>query len=271
MVEQSRSKVKGILDYFEKFENEFGLLEDLEKWVFVEWSKANDRDRIIGVNFPSNMLYAHALELAGRLYDIDHYIEKANRLRKAICQMSFNGTYFEDNAIRNRKGELVLVGHLSEVCQYYAFYFKTADSQQYERLYRLMKDEFGPRRAPGAYPQVAKANAIVGNTLRMLYLLQRGERALVLSESLDYFYRMAKRTGTLWEHDSPHGSLNHCFASVAANILLDCYCGFGGFDSESKMPVLSSPIADSFELEVPYKDKFWRIARENGKTIARLL
>ncbi len=271
MVEQSRSKVKGVLNYFEKFENEYGLLEDLEKWVFVEWSKANDRDRIIGVNFPSNMLYAHALEAAGQLYHENQYIEKAKRLREAICRMSFNGTYFEDNAIRNRKGELVLVGHLSEVCQYYAFYFKTADPRQYERLYRLMKEEFGPRRAAGAYPQVAKANAIVGNTLRMLYLLQQGERALVLSESLDYFYRMAKRTGTLWEHDSPHGSLNHCFAAVAANVLLDCYCGFGGFDPENETPVLSCPIADAFELKAPYKNKLWKIVRENSKTTARLL
>ena len=87
-----------------------------------------------GVNFPSNMLYAHALETVGELYGVQAYAGKAERLRERIRRLSFNGTFFEDNAIRNRKGELVLAGHLSEACQYYAFYFKTATKEEYGAL-----------------------------------------------------------------------------------------------------------------------------------------
>ena len=230
-------------------------------------ARSGGKCRAAGVNFPSNMLYAHALETAGELYGVQAYAGKAERLRERIRRLSFNGTFFEDNAIRNRKGELVLAGHLSEACQYYAFYFKTATKEEYGALYRLLKEKFGPNRTAEVYPQVVRSNAIVGDTLRLLYFLQNGERELVFSESLEYFYKMAERTGTLWEHDSPHDSLNHGFASIAANILLDCYCGFGGFDAESGEPVLSEPVADSFSLIAPNeggKSENRSQSRQNG-------
>lgn len=204
---------------------------------------------------------------AGELYGVQAYAGKAERLRERIRRLSFNGTFFEDNAIRNRKGELVLAGHLSEACQYYAFYFKTATKEEYGALYRLLKEKFGPNRTAEVYPQVVRSNAIVGDTLRLLYFLQNGERELVFSESLEYFYKMAERTGTLWEHDSPHDSLNHGFASIAANILLDCYCGFGGFDAESGEPVLSEPVADSFSLIAPNEGESRKIVRKAGRTV----
>ena len=37
------------------------LLEDLESWVFIEWSICNSKPYIEGVNFPSNMLFAYML------------------------------------------------------------------------------------------------------------------------------------------------------------------------------------------------------------------
>lgn len=45
-----------LLTDFRRFENELGLLEKLESWVFLEWSKSNDL--VQDVSFPSNMLYA---------------------------------------------------------------------------------------------------------------------------------------------------------------------------------------------------------------------
>ena len=65
-VEPSRPRVLALFDYFERFRNHDGLLEKLESWVFVEWSKANHF--VQDVNYPSNMLYAAALAAAGRLY-----------------------------------------------------------------------------------------------------------------------------------------------------------------------------------------------------------
>ena len=67
LIDLSKEKIIGLLDYFLDFENELGLLENLKGWIFVEWSKANDEEFIKGVNFPSNMLYSACLKAAGEL------------------------------------------------------------------------------------------------------------------------------------------------------------------------------------------------------------
>ena len=43
----------------------------------------------------------------------------------------------------------------------------------------------------------------------------------VLSECKDFFSKMAKATGTLWEHNNEYASLNHGFASIAAKYILE--------------------------------------------------
>ena len=59
----------------------------------------------------------------------------------------------------------------------------------------------------------------MGNYLRLIILTEQGYGDMVLSESVDYFYKMAQRTGTLWEHDQVKASLNHGFASSIACII----------------------------------------------------
>lgn len=66
LIEAFRDRVYALLAYFRPFENEYGLLEKLDGWVFVEWSKANEL--VQDVSFPTNMLYARMLRAAGELY-----------------------------------------------------------------------------------------------------------------------------------------------------------------------------------------------------------
>lgn len=47
-------------------------------------------------------------------------------------------------------------------------------------------------------------------------------------ECVKYFYKMAERTGTLWEHNSPHASCIHGFASYAAIWLVFALTGWNG-------------------------------------------
>ena len=75
MAELAEKHLLDALHYFEGFENGLGLLEKLEAWVFVEWSKANEL--VQDVNAPSNMLYAAALEAVARLYDRPALAEEA--------------------------------------------------------------------------------------------------------------------------------------------------------------------------------------------------
>lgn len=215
--------VYGILGGLERLENEYGLVEDMPGWVFVEWSRANDKDVICGVNFPTNMLYCGALEAAARTYGDAALMEKAAKLREVIRGMAFNGEYFVDNAVRV-DGKLVLTQTTTEVCQYYAFFFGVATKELHPGLWDTFLHKFGPKRkANNPCPDVPFANAFIGNYLRLDILMREGLYAQLLDEIADYFDYMAQQTGTLWENDHSSASCCHGFASHAAVWLLGMY------------------------------------------------
>ena len=252
LVRTSKKKVYGLIRFFENYFNEYGLLEDLDKWVFVDWSEANNKSFVAGVNFPTNMLYADCLRKMGELYKDKALTEKSYAMKKQILRLSYNGQFFEDNLIRNRKGELVSLRQISEACQYYAFYFGTADKNTHRDLLELLVEKFGPKRdVKRVFPKVFKCNALVGNYLRWLYLIENDYENAVYDECIDYFFNMAERTGTLWEHDRPEASLNHGFASVAANIVLYLCCGYKGVDFKKKKAYFQKPCKSiNFRLEL---------------------
>lgn len=221
VVENLRSVVYGILGAVKPFENEFGLIENMPGWIFVEWSRANDKDVTCGVSFPSNMLYAGALEAAGRMYGDEALIQQAERVRAAVRELAFNGEFFVDNAIREN-GRLVQTANTTETCQYYAFALRTATPETHPALWQTMIEAFGPdRKRENRYPNVAFSNAFIGNYLRMIALMDNGCYEQALSEVRGYFGFMAKTNGALWEFDSTRGSCCHGFAAYAGVILLE--------------------------------------------------
>lgn len=119
MVERFKTKAFGLLKYFSRFENSDGLLENLESWVFVEWSRANDLTN--GVNYPSNMLYSAMLSAISELYDLPELSKKAEKIRETVYYQSFDGKFFRDHAVREN-GILKTKSDSTEVCQYYAFF-----------------------------------------------------------------------------------------------------------------------------------------------------
>ena len=217
-IDLSKKKAENLFKYFSRFENEFGLLENLEGGIFVEWSKANEF--VNGVNYPTNMLYAYALEKAGEMYDRKDWIDKAEKIREVIRIQAYDGKFFIDNAIR-KDGKLVLTGNKSEVCQYYAYIFGTATKKEYSALWQLLVNEFGPKRdASKTYPEVCLAKVFMGYYFRLILLLDDGDNKKVYDETVDYFYDMAVKTDTLWEHDRVfRSSLDQGFASYLAVIL----------------------------------------------------
>lgn len=217
LIEKSRGKVMGLVKFFERFYNGDGLLENLENWVFIEWSRCNDGDFIRGVNYPSNMLWSAALDAVSELYGDRSYGEKAAAMREAIRQQSWNGEFFTDNAVRDENGTLVRTDHTSETCQYYAFYFGIAAAETHPDLLNTMMRDFGPHRdAARVYPNVPQSNAFIGNYLRLELMLRLGMYDEVLADCRGFFSQMAELTGTLWEHARVTCSLNHGFASLAA-------------------------------------------------------
>ncbi|MBN2296599.1 MAG: hypothetical protein JXM70_29495 [Pirellulales bacterium] len=232
MVDSLRWRVMQLLEYLKKFENEDGLLEKLDGWVFVEWSAANKF--VQDVNYPSNMLYAATLDAAGRLYKRPELVEKAKKILNVIRQQSFDGEFFVDNALR-RDGKLKVTRNRSEVCQYFAFFFNVATPGTHPALWKKLCEDFGPQRQKTKkHAQVHKANSFIGNVLRIELLSRAGRSRQILDEQIEYLLYMVDRTGTLWEHDGAQASCNHGFASHACHTLLRDVLGIRRLDTVNK-------------------------------------
>jgi len=218
----AKERIYGLLEYFKGFENKDGLLEKLEKWVFVEWSECNKLTQ--DINFPTNMLYAKMLKAVARLYGDDALTEKAERLKNTINEQSFteNGFYC-DNAVYGEDGVAHLSGKCTETCQYYAFFCGIATPEDKPELWQRLLHDFGPERiVPNAWPaftpeakwqEIYPSNAFIGNYLRLELLYLYGEHEKLIENIKGFFTKMADLTGTLWENDSTTASCNHGFAS----------------------------------------------------------
>jgi len=216
-VQAAKARVLALFDYFDRFKNGDGLLEKLESWLFIEWSEANNF--VQDLNYPTNMLYAAALEAAGRMYGLPELSAEGEKVRKAAAAESFDGEFFVDNALR-KEDRLEPTGNHSEVCQYFAFFFNAANPDSHPALWNRLCGEFGPKRErTGAFPAVHQAAPFIGKMLRMEVLSRYGLCGQVLQEAMDYYFPMAERTGTLWESDGARSSCNHGFASHLVHIL----------------------------------------------------
>ena len=149
-------------------------------------------------------------------------------------------------------------GLLTEVCQYYAFWFGVATPRTYPALYAEMCDKFGAARAEGYRPDVAPCNAIYGIYMRLDLLMREGDLHRLATECVACFSKMAKKTGTLWEHDKPYASCVHGFASYAARWLV---CALTGWDGDRLLDAylgtdcaFALPQADGSSLVIEVRD-----------------
>ncbi|MFM7188808.1 MAG: family 78 glycoside hydrolase catalytic domain [Armatimonadota bacterium] len=254
LIQSLRPRVEKLFKWFERYQNSIGLLEKVPSWVFVEWSKANDF--VQDVNFPSNMLYSGALNAAAELYGNPSWKRQADAIKKAINELSFDGSWYVDNAIRKSDGSLVVTNNRSETCQYYAFFFDIASPKTRPELWRTLSSELGPKRdTKTVHPDIHISNAFIGNYLRIEVLSRAGMTNQILRESTSYFGYMAERTGTLWENTDSSASCNHGFASHVAVMLLRDVVGITKVDHVAKrvyvVPSLSDLTWSSGSVPVP--------------------
>ena len=271
LVAALRPRLAALYRYFQKFTNEDGLLEKLDSWVFVEWSKANSF--VQDVSYPSNMLYAAALAAGGRMYDEPDLVEQAERIRVVIRRQSFDGEFFVDNAIR-KNGRLQVTQNRTEVCQYFAFFFDVATPQTHGELWDKLVHQFGPQRQKtNDFPEVHPANAFIGNYLRSELLSRYHHPAQIKKELIDFCLYMADQTGTLWENTSAAASCNHGFASHTAHSLYRDVLGVSTVDVHHR--VVCVRIADvgldwcEGRLLTPHGPVTVRWWKEDSRTLYR--
>lgn len=267
LAEQSRETVLSLIGYFKKFQNDDGLLENLENWVFIEWSRANDY--ISGINYPSNMLYAEMLNAAAQLYDLEEYAVQSAALKERIREQAFDGTWFRDHAVRDEAGKRRCCKDISETCQYYAFYFGIADPTRDRALFERLFIEITPqRKEEELYPELAKSNSFIGNTLRFDLLAKMRRYEQLLNETHDYFLPMARRTGTLWEHSGVQASCDHGFASIAAVWVLQAITGVCSIDSRSRTVAVTEQYhqpLQNYSVWIPVQGEQIGVTVRNGK------
>lgn len=282
LVDRLKGRLLGIESYFRDYVNGDGLLENLPGVVFVDASRANGLTQ--GVNYPSNMLWAKALDSLSRLYGLPALAKRATEMRRTILGQSWNGTWFCDNAVRAADGRLVSSGEKTEVCQYYAFFCGVATAASHPGLWRTLVEDFGPaRRATGRHPDVQSTNSFIGYQLRLEVLSRAGLSARVIRDLKGYYADMAAKTGTLWEYDSERCSLSHGLqshvvtflfrdAQAATNVVRVSDCGFDPEDATAAIqaaidsgaarvvldrqarPWVSGPLRLRSNLELVFED-----------------
>ena len=207
-----REKAEALLKWFRRYENADGLLEKLPGWVFVEWSRCNQL--VQDINYPTNMLYCLFKRVLAELYGLPSLAKEAFMLKENIRKQSKQGLFFVENAVYDAQGLANLSGEITETCQYYAFFTGVANFEEDRNLWEVLRDDFGPERhTTKKWKEIHPSNAFIGNYLRLELLDRAGEFSKLEQNIRDYFTGMAKKTGTLWEHDKETASCNHGFAS----------------------------------------------------------
>lgn len=205
-------RVKNVVEFFKGYENEYGLLENLGGWVFIEWSKANDYSD--GVNFPSNMLYAEALYAAGELLGDEELKEKSKKIKKTIYEIAYDGELFRDHAVRE-DGKLTVADAATETCQVYAAFFDVVGKDD-EKFYSAFFNRFEGK-------NLCPPNVFIGYVMRLAVLLREKRDDLLVDDCKKMFLPMAKRTGTIWELFSENASCNHGFGSIIGYFIYKAY------------------------------------------------
>lgn len=210
-----RKSIYGILVFMKQYENQDGLLEKLPSWNFVEWSKANSW--VQDINYPTNFLYARALQCTAELYDDDALASQAEQLRKTTREKSFNGEIFIDNAKIGENGAKN-TENFSEAGQYYAILFGGVDlnDPKYAKLQSYVLNGFAnfDSNAENYVP----VNMFIGYFLRLMVLMQLNRKDLLSQNIKQKFLPMIDLTDTLWEYNfqQRNGSYDHGFSSFAA-------------------------------------------------------
>lgn len=221
LINSAKERVYALLSFFRGFENKDGLLEKLQSWVFIEWSKSNELTQ--DINYPTNMLYCKFKKAIANIYCDKALSDEADRLAEKIREQSFTGKWFCDNAVYVG-GEAKITNLCTESCQYYAFFTGVATKELYPELWNTLVTEFGPdRKNNNKHPDIFFANAFIGNYLRLELLFREGLYSELLDNVRGYFDYMAQKTGTLWENDGDYASCNHGFASHTAVWLLSIF------------------------------------------------
>lgn len=256
------SRIDGIFGWLGQFERD-GLLENLPGWVFIEWSKANNY--VKGVNFPANMLWAMALERAGRMMERPQWIARAEVIRNKIRALAYDGIFFHDQALRDADGKLALNQRAkTETCQYYAFFTSLVTPDSHPELWRIVVDELGPHRR--GHAEMDPSDAFIGFLLRLNILTRYGCGKELVADMKSYYGHMVAETGTFWEFNDGHDSRCHAIGGYVAVLMAKAVFGIERIDWANRTIIQRTPsvVLQSATCELPVSEGRIRLSVGGG-------
>lgn len=217
LVHQYRDKVATIIAHMNGFLNSYGLLQNLKGWQFMGWT---DGDHLQSdVNFQQNLLYAKALQAAGRIFSVPEWTNHGVELEKRCRNFFWDGTKFCEH-IYFKDGKLQRTEEITADSQYLARLFGMEEAKGDSLWWRRMVN--GGWDSQNAFDCMVWApQPLFGLLWRWMCLAQADERELMASEMAEILGPMAEQTGTLWEFADAKASLNHGCMGITACLLDD--------------------------------------------------
>ena len=245
-----RDRLLKLPDVWRRFRNAEGFTEGMPWWSFLGWSLSSAFAK--DVNYPSDAIWAEALDALSRLYGRTELGAEAAELRRRIRARSFDGTWFRDHAVRGKDGTLATLDDRSETCQYYMLRFGVASPAADADYWNRVVSWLG-RYAPGygkAIGRMRPSNYFQGLMLRHELLADAGRCREAVRE-IGFLTDMADATGTLWEgypgiydHNFNRTGIYSCcqgFTSYAATLIVRTALGLGRIDRKNRTVTFAVP------------------------------
>lgn len=250
-------KYEGVLydtyDYLARFENEYGLLENVGGAIFIEYTKSNDFQG--SVSTVMNVLYVCLLEVLAKIEKNVDFANKAKKVSEAIIKYAFDGKYFRDRLQRQGQ-ELIQTQDISETCQYYMLMSGIVDGETFKDYRNNVINNFGPSEE-AEINQFVASNIFTGYFMRFRYLLCERLYEQLLADIKQLYFPMAGKTGTLWEFKVPTNSLNHGYNSYAIVCIVRALTGYIDCNYRKKEIYFTKEVCSlktNFMMELPLKN-----------------
>lgn len=222
--------MRQLLEAFEGWLNDVGLLENVPSWNFLDWADV----RTDGVSVALNAVYATALDEAGRLEQAagertlaESYMHRAMQVREALRQFCGDELFYPDVLVRDEQKQLVCSTERSESTQYFIMWAGIPSQDRMERMWNALRDDFMPtpdQKVPLIHG-LARAG-LYSFPQRLLIAERLGDYTAFIRDLRAMFLPMAESVpGTLWEHPWSIASLCHGFASVSAAFFINGILG----------------------------------------------
>ncbi|MGC9343032.1 MAG: alpha-L-rhamnosidase C-terminal domain-containing protein, partial [Bacteroidales bacterium] len=217
--------VRKLVSAFETWENEKGLLENVDSWNFIDWTDI----RTDGISVALNAIYARTLdEVAlmetsmGESSRAAKMKKKAAQVREALNQFCTGDGFYPDALLSLDDGSYKPSPEMCEATQYFILWAEVPPPDRHEALWKILSEKFRP--TPG------NDQPIMGLPRAGLYSFF--ERLQVAAREKDYhifiddvktmFLHMAESSpGTLWEHPQRQWCLCQGFSSGVAALLTE--------------------------------------------------